>query len=242
MPYKGDVCRVSLHWSWLGTGPWAPELMVNSWWMDRTQGEAGQGTWQEFVQEAANKTVEKLGTHWSKFAVLFDSKVQIDGVKVARLDSSGHTVSEGAATVPANTLKGQGSGGNLPPETAVILGLWGYPPGTFTSHKGRKRGRLYLGGINQASMDSNGLLRQETITQVLPGFRDLFNDLQGMSSGGVALPNPDPGHWNMGIASSVDASFTQLQAISLEDQYGSQRRRQNARDPIRTMASIDTSD
>lgn len=215
--------------------------MVNTFWMFHRH-YAGNGfDWDEATQTAAHNIVQKLVSHWSNLHAMWTNKVRIDGVKVAHVDSSGKTLAEGLENITDNALQGSYSGEAMPPETAWILGLWGYSPGSFVARAGTKRGRMYIGGLSSSLQTNDGLVDQDVSDGYLAAWQSFFNDVQGMHCGTpppITDPNPNNDYFKVGIVSPTAGTFTQLTQVTGEDQFGSQRRRQNGRTPVRHARSI----
>lgn len=212
--------------------------MVNTFGMQHRHYTANDWTWSTEVQNAATNITQKLVSHWSNLHQMFSDQVRIDGVKVSQLGPDGRVVSEGYDNITDNALAGGYSGQAMPPECAWILGLWGYSPGSFTQDPGSKRGRMYLGGLSSSLQTNDGLVDQTISTGFLAAWQAFFNDVQGMHGGGAPGGQQDSDYWKVGIISNTKGTFTQLAQVTAEDSFGSQRRRQNNRKPVRVSRPI----
>lgn len=158
----------------------------------------------------------------------FSSAVVGDTVQCVHLNSStGKTQDVGQATFrPDHTWNGTASGG-LPWETSVGVTFWGYEQGTFTPHKERKRGRMYLPPMAAAVMDTyNGKLSSAAQDRIADAMEAFFNDVQGME-----LPGETTGasadYLNVGVLSRFDNAMYETLQVGVGNVVDSQRRRRN---------------
>lgn len=116
---------------------------------------------------------------------------------------------EAAVDVPLGTVIQGGGGGDILPAVAAVLSF-------RTIERGPKgRGRLYLGPITEAAQ-SNGLLDVDDVTAWRAAWVAV-NDSLADSSINASL----------GVASYTHEEVTGVTSISMRQQVGTQRRRQN---------------
>lgn len=127
----------------------------------------------------------------------------------------------------------------MPPEVAVCVSAWAYPPGGFASNKGRKRGRFYLPYLASGTLAQHGRLSTAFTSSLATASQALFNDIQGMHTFNEDTPpDPNPDYWDFVVASKVDASWHNVDFVSVDDIYDSQRRRQHKTVPVRNVLPI----
>jgi hypothetical protein len=89
-------------------------------------------------------------------------------------------------------------------------------------------------------MDENGLLGSSHVSGNLTAWQTFFNDVQGMHTQAAASINAPDDYWAVVAVSSVGGTATQVSHLAMDDEYGSQRRRQNGRPTQKTVVSIDS--
>jgi hypothetical protein len=235
-----NIAKAVLTWG-PRTGEWQGEMAVNTFWLQHEHVEGGHFVWEDAVQYASSQILAKLASHWGGIAPFHGSGYGIRGCKVTQMSSTGKAMSEGLSTVEAGGLEGSSSAGILPPEVALKLGFYGYPPGSFAPQKGRKRGGMFLPYIAQGNSMADGTLRLDKLDSLLTGWQTAFNDIQGMHTEAGNTPGAPQDNWNMGIASGVDGTFTQLAYLSMDNHFDSQRRRQHQTPATRHSVTISSS-
>jgi hypothetical protein len=84
----------------------------------------------------------------------FSSELRFGTVKATHFAVDGKIANEQSHL---RTPTWVGSGGNaLPWQIAQVIGLYTYTPGTFVSHAGRRRGRVYLPGLATVMLATDG--------------------------------------------------------------------------------------
>jgi hypothetical protein len=174
------------------------------------------------VQYIADQVAAKFIANWTDAAGLFSSATHVSALKTYLLDTSGHTTAEGVHAFAGTDLQGSGSSGVMPPEVAVCLSEYSYPPGGFTTHKGRKRGRMYLPYISQSAMDSNGKVSSSAAGLAVTGWQEIFNAVNTVES---ASGRTDP--MGLVVLSTVGGATYEVLHLAIDDHFDSQRRRQH---------------
>jgi len=212
-----NVVRVSLLFS-VFPGDW-DELSMNTFHLQQQAGPSGPVP---DVQYIADQVAAKLTAHWSLINTFYPSGVQITAIKTYLLDATGHSTAEGTHAVPGGTLSGGGTSGSLPPEVAVALSLYSYPPGGFATQKGRKRGRLFLGPVNANWATTTGRVNLSDAGDLVAGWKAIFDDINTIES---AAGRTDP--MGLVILSRTGGATYQVLHLRCDDHFDAQRRRQH---------------
>lgn len=232
MTFPDEIARVSMIWQPTGS-EWAGEQAVNTFHLRHHHITSYPYDWAAAVDYTAGKLHEKLVAAWGGISSFHSTRARVVGFKVAQLDSAGHTVSEGVYSDTLGDLVGTGGSNMLPPEVASCLTLWGFPPGGFTLHPGRKRGRMYLPYLTTALCDVGGTIKSDLRDGMTEGWGAFFNDVQGMHTDGSSdLGEHD--YWELVVVSSVGSGLaSQVDSLSMDSHFDSQRRRQHQSPPVR---------
>jgi hypothetical protein len=225
MPYPPELARVTLNWTPLASS-WLGEEAVNTFWLQHHHFTGGSFSWPDAVQFAAEKVAEKLASAWTNLQAFHGQGYGITGVTVTEIDPSGAAQNQGSVDITDGSLQGDASGGILPPEVAIKLGLFSYTPGGFSQHKGRKRGGMYLPYVATSLCATDGKLKDAQAINLTTAWAAFFNDVQGMHTMAATDPIVDD-YWDTGIASKVDGTWAQLNWVVCDTHFDSQRRRQH---------------
>lgn len=157
----------------------------------------------------------------------FHQGIEAKAVKVVKQDTSGHTERESIAVPSGTPWRGTGSGVALPWESAMVIGLYTYPRGTFIPGARRRRGRVYMPGLDSSGLSGghSGLLTSTYVSGILGDFKTFLGHLlthtllHGTSS------------WHPGVfsrAASQINEVVQLSADNKVDVHRSRERQQSA--------------
>lgn len=241
MPYTDELVRVTMTWLPAPGVLWTGEEAVTTFHL-RHHHITGNGfTWSDQVTHLAQQLRDKWVAHWTgtELAQTIAGGARISEFKVAHLDPAGHTLEEGVFTVASGDLVGEASLSMMPPEVAICVSSWSYPPGGFATHKGRKRGRFYLPYIATQTAGSDGKITPTHQNALAAIIQTLFNDIQGMHTFNEDTPpDPNPDFWDFVTASKVDASWANVDFVSVDNHFDSQRRRQHQSPPVRVALPI----
>lgn len=212
------ITRISLTWKPNETD-WPSELAVNTFHMQYFP-TTPPADWSTALQEIADKVAAVLTARWSSgVSAAHAGGYQITEIGASALDTTGHTIDEAVHAVTSGTLVGTGTSGVLPPEVAIVLGLYNYRPGAFTPRRGTKRGRMYLPYISGAALGSDGKISSATMDNISTGWKNVVDDLDNTTTAS--------GNWQLGILSRTAGTFVSVNYLSVDNHFDSQRRRQH---------------
>lgn len=235
--YATELAKVSLTWAPNETD-WEGELAVNTFWLQHNHFTGNDFTWSTAVQSISDTILDKFTDHWAGVEGLFAGGYQIQTIKCAQIDSTGHAVSQGTTPVTSGTLVGTGTSGVLPPEVALVLSLYGYPPGAFVPQRGRKRGRMYLPYLAGSTLSANGKVSSAAMDTAMSGFGAIFNDIQGMHVGVPVPPTNSSDYMALVVASGFGIA-TQVDHLAIDNLFDAQRRRQNRATATKETVTIE---
>lgn len=221
--YGSELVKVALIWA-PKASQWPGEQAVNTFHLQHQHFTGNDFDWGRDLQTVSDGVASKLASHWSGVASMFGSGYQITTVKAFQIGTTGETISEAVTGVANNTLQGSATS-ILPPETAMCMSVYGYTPGTFTQHKGQKRGRIYWPYIGQGVESSDGKVANPQAWA--DAWAVIFNDIQGMHVGHPVPPGNSDDYMKFVVASGVGGVTTQVEAVAFDDHFDSQRRRQH---------------
>lgn len=192
--------------------------------------------WQSAIDALAGDIVDSHVTLWDAVKSVFPAAVKPDSVKITHLDNDGHEL-HGAR---AGLVDGPGTGTpTMPFQTSLVVTLFGYVPGTFTTDRARKRNRFYLPPLHAGAMLNTGVIDNGTRDVLLDGYDAFFEDLQGKRTTYGSAPSFDPGYWAMRTLSRVGAGRqTQVEAIGIGNVIDTQRRRRRSLPEIRATRDL----
>jgi hypothetical protein len=218
-----------------GSSPWTGEEAICGFWLHHHHFSLNSWTWSDELQSLADNVVGKLADHWSDLGPLLGGAYKLTQVKAAQIGTDGKEIDAKTSSPEDGTANGSG-GSILPPEVAVCVSMLGYVPGTFVSHPGRRRSRMYWPYIPASTVSSGGKINNPTLWEA--SFTDFFNDIQGMHGGAGPAPGNPSEYWELVTVSGIDGSVTQVERIGVDDKYDSQRRRQHQTPPAWTYGTI----
>jgi len=223
--YASELVKVQATWT-PDPAAWAGEVAVNTFWLQHNHFTGNDWDWERDLQTVVNGCRDKFIAHWSATGGLFAAGYQISQFKAFHVDSAGHTLNEKVAAVTGGSLPGLGTSGVLPPEVSLVLSLYGYPAGTFTSQRGRKRGRIYLPYLAGSSLSNTGHVSTSAMDTCMTGFGAIFNDIQGMHAGNPIPPGNSSDYMALVVASGFGIA-TQVDHLAVDNLFDMQSRRQN---------------
>ena len=236
MAYGAEIARVQMTWQPAGSAAWTGEEAICGFWVNHAHTTGNTFSWDTALQQLADDTVSKLVSHWADLGSHHGGSYEIVQVKAAQIGTDGSEINAKTSVPDTDALKGNG-GGVMPPEVAVCISLLGYVPGTFVSHAGRKRGRMYLPYIATSQADTSGKISSQAA--FVDHWTAFFNDIQGMHVGTTVPPGGSSDFWGLVIPSKIDAGITQVERIGCDDQFDSQRRRQHQHKPTPLYGTLD---
>lgn len=232
MAIPEDCVRVAINWKLPDD-----EIAVNSLNF-RHEHVQGQGlNWAgDMTQRYANLVRDGLESAWSTIGPFHDQQCAVQSIVSYHLGTDGKTIDKAIATpTDATSLKGKGTSGILPPECAGVLSLYGYAQGQFTPQSARKRGRIYLPGLSSGGLANNG--RWGHYNGVSGGWAAALSYMQGRQMGNNQPGFPDETA-RLVILSRAYGLATPVVAVSTDNLYDMQRRRQNALVGLRSYAVV----
>jgi len=160
--------------------------------------------------------------HWSSDVshTPFSHAAIENSVKAAWLDSSGHTIAE-SVKAPATGWQGNNAYESLPWSSTLVVSLYAYQRGTFTTEARNKRGRIYLPPLNRflfSNTDSGQ-----------PGLGDCEDIRDHVGTMLSAMASTDLGSGAMAgpvIYSTVKDYYSNLSYLSVDNKVDTQRRRE----------------
>lgn len=162
----------------------------------------------------------------------FSPGTNLDQAKASRQNSTGHTLNEGADASTGGDWSGTASQ-SLPWENSLVISLYSYPRGSFTSNARRKRGRIYLPplGTNLLVDTDTGLASISFVEAIRDDIKSWLHDVQTTNLG-------SSGHnWSPQILSRAAVDTYGLNYLSVDNKLDVQRRRQKSQTPqISTVA------
>ena len=223
-----NVVRCSMVWS-PGT-EWPAEQAVNTIHLQQQTGPSGSVP---DVQYIADQVAAKIIAGFGGIAAFWSNNAQMTAVKTYLLDTTGHTTAEGQHTFSPGDVAGSGSTNMLPPEVALVLGLYSYPPGGFAPQKGRKRGRIYLPYLTSSNLTSDGKVTGANCQSIANGWASIFNAINTIES---ASGRTDP--MGLVVLSRAAGATFEVGYTVVDDHWDAQRRRQHQDTPVRHQAVV----
>jgi hypothetical protein len=234
MVMPSEIARVNLIWT--PQAAWSGESAVCGFWVQHQHFTGNDWDWDRDLQELADNVRDKLVELWGTVAGQFGTGFKISEVRAAQIGTDGHEINAKTSAVTGTALAGSASA-ILPPEVALCLSFYGFVPGTFTSHPGQKRGRMYLPYIAQSMPDGQG--KVSLVQAKVDAWGAIFNDIQGMHGGHPVPPGNSSDFWKLVTVSKVAGTATQVEAITIDDHFDSQRRRQHQSPSTKYQHTID---
>lgn len=138
-------------------------------------------------------------------------------------DTGGLTKREGVAVAAPGDWRGTASGNSLPWEVAFCVSLYTYTRGAFVPNARRRRGRVYMPGLDTSCIagGKSGLVS----TSFAEGVRDDFGLVLSDMVGAPDVPHTTSS-WHPGVLSKVAGQFNELTMLSVDNKLDSQRRRE----------------
>lgn len=243
LPTPADIMRVRLR-ATLRVGADAVEEAQFGFWGQLFHREGNLTDWDTNCQDAATGIRDRWNEHITNKTAWTDA-VTMDTVKVDHLAAADGTVLNQAIATFTGDDAWQGTGtASLPWETGLVVSLFGYDKGTFASHKGRKRGRMYLPPMATTVIsERGGLIQDSVLTSLNTNFGAFFNDVQGLNLGTTI--NPDgPDYFNLVVVSrgtpekELPPTTTPITHMYIDNKVDSQRRRQRSEDATSTLTTV----
>lgn len=212
------IVRISLTWKPNQTD-WPGEEAINTFHVVWTP-SVPPASWSTASQEIADKVAAVLTARWSSgVSQAHASGYQITQIGAAALDSNGKTMEEAVHAVVSGTLVGSGTSGVMPPEVAIVLGLFNYRPGAFSPRRGTKRGRMYLPYISGGAAGSDGKISSAITDAISTGWHNVFSDLSAFTTAS--------GTGEVVILSRTAGDWFSINFLAVDNHFDSQRRRQH---------------
>lgn len=205
------------------------EIAVNRLWVQHHHDTGNPFDWGDALQTMADHVATSMETKGGQILSHVNTSTYLNRIDAYQIDGdSGLAVDKRTHVCGATDVKGSASSGMLPPSTAIVIQLWGYDPATYAVHPRRRRGRLFMCGIDANCLANDGTVSGTAQSDLTAGWSAVLNDLQGMHIGGLGTGTGVPDYANLGVLSRVDKAFYQLEAVSVAHLPGVQRRRINA--------------
>lgn len=236
MPYGTELAHVQTLWRPVAAN-WVGEEAITTFWLNHIHFAGNGFDWTTAVGDIADGIAARYNTHWDALAAYVSVQAHLVAVKVSHIDSTGHDLDVATSSGSPLPLAGEAGGTMMPPEVALCVSEWGYEPGTFTTHPGRKRGRFYLPYLPSSTLTAQGALSDAEVLAIVTAWQAFLNDVQGMHVGST-LPGSDSDYMSLVNASKVDATVTQVGWISVDNHFDSQRRRQHQVPPTKQVLTI----
>lgn len=243
LPVPPDTMRVTMRAELVQAGVPVEEAQFGFWGV--RQHFSGNGTdWADDVVTVAEGIRDAWVEHVTKVS-FWSSAVQMRTVRVDHLDAAnGKTLDQGTAVFEGDTAWAGTATSSLPWETTVCVSLYGYTPGTFTTNKPRKRGRMYLPPpAAVAASGGAGQVFSADLSELSANLGAFFNDVQGINMGTTAPPN-DSDYFDLRVVSRgtpekpLAPTSTPIILIQMDSRIDSQRRREQSQ-PALTTASVE---
>jgi hypothetical protein len=227
-PIPANVVRVSLVWS-PGSG-WPGEQAVNTF---HVVPQDNTGTPNPDAQYIADQIAAKLADNWADLSPAISSSAQVTAVKTYLLNTSNRAIAAGVHAFTSGTLAGGSSSSMMPPECAICISEYAYPPGGFAPRKGTKRGRMYIPYFTTTALQANGKVNESVASAHSQAWAAFFDDVNTVESHSGAT-NP------IGVVIlSVAAGDTyEVLHVSVDDHWDAQRRRQHQDVPVQHVSDV----
>lgn len=232
MPIPENVVRVSINWKLPDN-----EIAVNTLNFQHVHVDGNTLDWAgDMTQRYANLVKDGLESAWSVIGPFHASQAAVQSIVAYHLGTDGKTIDKAIATpTDATSLKGKGTSGMLPPELAGCISLYGYAQGAFTPNSSRKRGRIYLPGLSTGQLDANG--RWGAWNQIATAYAQAFTYMHDRQMDS----RPTPATQERALLCVLSRTYgltTPVVAVSADNVYDVQRRRQNQLTPLRAYATV----
>lgn len=204
------------------------EELVHTGWLEPYSGAsplteadfAGPNLLSVLTQNDLNTIANSVGSAWAAFissrSGSFDSSLKYDKVDVYRVDATGKATDQAEFMWPTASQPTGGSASVAPYALALCCTL-------RTGHPGRRRrGRLYLGGLAQLVVGSNGRTSSNVTTNFstdLATFYRTLNGTTGLSSSARVVA---------AVNSAVGGFALPIQTVAVDDLFDWQSRRQDS--------------
>ena len=179
--------------------------------------------WASSLQDIVDGVGGAFNTHWGDLGAYHATTCKLKSIDLYGLNPTTGKASDKATWSPGeSSLAGTGSGGMLPPSTAVVVQLWGYPIAGFVENQRRHRGRIFLPGMVQGALNPATGLVSDTVMAGLGGaWGAVINAINAAEHAGQGLAT-------VAILSRRDQSLNNVQGVTVAQLPAVQRRRINA--------------
>lgn len=236
IPTPKDCMRVRMRATMIN-GASVIEEAVFGFWGQRFHYTGHAVDWAATVQNVAEGVRDKWNTHITDVQY-WPNTVTMESVTVDHLsETDGSTLDQGkAAFTGGDAWVGTGTT-SLPWETSLVVSMFGYDQGSFTPHKGRKRGRFYLPPFAANIMTTTqGQVGEAVVTDLASQIGAFLNDVQGMilePGGEVPADYFDLVVVSRGtVGALLPPTVTQVKRIFIDSKVDVQRRRERSQDAI----------
>lgn len=223
MALSEDLVRVTIRGSFLSAaaGP-VIEQFVTGFHLWRHSEPAASWDWSENTQQVAVDVRDRWATRFTAMASRWSQTVRFDEVRAYHLTPAGTTLDLGVS--PFVALAGTG-GSSLPTECALAVSLYSYAAGAFNPDGGKARGRMYLPAPNVGQVGVDGVVALSAADAIANEMDTFFESVQGMNAEDDL---PTTSHWDLVIASNVDAGRRQVVRSRVGRVMDVQRRRRRS--------------
>jgi hypothetical protein len=227
-PIPNNVVRVSLVWS-PGSG-WPSEGAVNTF---HVVPQDNTGTPAPDAQYIADQIAAKLTTAWPDLSPQISSAAQVTAIKTYLLNTSNRAIAAGVHAFSAGTLAGGSSSSMMPPECAICISEYAYPPGGFAPRKGTQRGRMYVPYFTTGALSTSGKVQSSVASAHAQAWAAFFNAVNTVESHSGAT-NPI----GVVILSVAAGNTYEVLHVSVDDHWDAQRRRQHQDVPVQHVFDV----
>jgi hypothetical protein len=158
--------------------------------------------WGVAVQKLSEKMREKFIADVP--TSYFSGAIVMNRCDVYHLNTANKTLDKGSALFDTGHAWGGSAGTGMAWETALVVSLYGYTPGSFAQGARNKRGRFYLPPLRKDATDAvNGCLALQTQTDLTNMLEGWLNDVQGTELEDDGSPVGPADYFDLGILSTA---------------------------------------
>jgi hypothetical protein len=159
------------------------------------------------------------------------SAVRVDAY---HLGTDGLTIDKRTSTFTgANAFAGTGTSNPLPMDECIVVSLYGYDPLTYTPQSARKRGRIYLPAVNSALLTNRG--ENSSPQAHANNWAGFFSYMAGRKMDSRPTGSERA---HVAILSRANVALYDIVAVSVDQLFDTQRRRENKTVPVLARANV----